>query len=137
VDIPPTLLDYMGEPPAWDMHGRSLREVLENPKRRWSHPVLQIQTGYKFGEDTYTLPDAPEDRQLLGVPWWISITDGKYKYIRNLVPGEIDELYDLRADPEELDNLAGKPAFEKIRASMREQMDAELRRTSGPLFEDL
>ena len=137
VDIAPTLLDYMGEPPAWDMHGRSLRQVLENPDLSWDHPVLQIQTAYKFGEDTYTLPEAPEDRELIGVPWWISITDGRYKYIRNLTPGEIDELYDLNADPEEVTNLAGKPAFDKVRNDMRAKMDAELRRTGGPLFEEL
>jgi arylsulfatase A-like enzyme len=137
VDIAPTLLDYMGEPPAWDMHGRSLRQVLENPDLSWDHPVLQIQTAYKFGEDTYTLPEAPEDRELIGVPWWISITEGRYKYIRNLTPGEIDELYDLNADPEEVTNLAGKPAFDKVRNDMRAKMDAELRRTGGPLFEEL
>lgn len=71
------------------------------------------------------------------MPWWVSITDGRYKYIRNLTPGEIDELYDIKADPEEVTNLAGQPAFDKVRKDMRAKMDAELRRTDGPLFEEL
>lgn len=44
IDIAPTQLDCMGEPPAWDMHGRSLRRVLENPDLSCDYPVLQIQT---------------------------------------------------------------------------------------------
>lgn len=59
VDIALTLLDYLGEPPARDMHGRSLRQVLENPGLSWDHPLLQIQTAYKFGEDASSLPGAP------------------------------------------------------------------------------
>ena len=35
----------------------------------------------------------------------ISRTD-RYKYIRNLLPGETEELYDMKNDPEELVNLA-------------------------------
>ena len=38
------------------------------------------------------------------------VAEGRYKYIRNLIKGEMEELYDLQRDPEELVNLALKPS---------------------------
>ena len=40
------------------------------------------------------------------VPWWVSLRTDRYKYIRNLLPGETEELYDMKKDPDELINLA-------------------------------
>jgi len=41
-----------------------------------------------------------------GAPWYVMLREGQYKYVRPLIPDDLEELYDLESDPEELDNLA-------------------------------
>ena len=71
------------------------------------------------------------------VPWWISLLDGRHKYIRTLVKGEVEELYDLDNDPQELVNLAMNPAYREKLERLRAAMIAELRRTDAGLVENL
>ena len=56
---------------------------------------------------------------------------GNYKYVRHLNANELEELYDLRKDPDELTNLAAKPEHQKILKSLRAASTAELRRTKA------
>jgi arylsulfatase A-like enzyme len=72
-----------------------------------------------------------------GVPWWILLRQGKYKYIRTLVADEIEELYDLEADPQELYNLAVEAKHRSLLKDYRERMVAELRRTDAKLLPNL
>lgn len=52
------------------------------------------------------------------------------KYVRPLV-SDLEELYDLRQDPEELDNLAVKPEHQATLRRLRAATIAELRRTKA------
>ncbi|MFA7004349.1 MAG: sulfatase/phosphatase domain-containing protein, partial [Verrucomicrobiia bacterium] len=107
LDLIPTLFALAGTPPPWPLHGHDLSPILKNPDAPWPHPVILEFFGHRFGDET--------DRALTGndglggVPWWLSLRQGRHKYIRTLVKNEIEELYDLEADPEELTNLALVP----------------------------
>jgi arylsulfatase A-like enzyme len=68
---------------------------------------------------------------------WIFLRKGKYKYIRTLIDNEIEELYDLEADPDELINLAFNPEHWDVLLSFREQMLKELKRTNAGMVENL
>jgi hypothetical protein len=48
-----------------------------------------------------------------------------------LVAGDLEELYDLNLDPEELDNLAVKPEQAERLRRLRAAAIAELRRTGA------
>ena len=72
-----------------------------------------------------------------GVPWYLLLTKGKYKYIRTLVEGEMEELYDLKNDPEELDNLALKPEFARTLSRFRKATLKELKRTDAGMLNNL
>ena len=56
------------------------------------------------------------------------LRDGRYKYVRPLIPDDLEELYDLREDPDELDNLAEKPEHVPRLKQLRTAAIAELRR---------
>lgn len=134
VDIVPTLLAIAGVDLPWPMHGHDLTPLLRDPNREWPHPVLLPQTHDFYGSSLTPLP--PEAmRWRKGLPWYIMIRRGQYKYIRYLVEGQTDELYDLSSDPEELCNLAAVDDFSQVKNRLMTEMMDELRRM-GPDFAD-
>lgn len=138
VDLPPTFFDYAGLPLPWRMHGHSLTPVLRNSQKKWKHPTLTVMTGQNYGSATDVIP--ADEEVLLAtakVPWWISLAEGDFKYIRTLVKGEVEELYDLKNDPEELVNLAFKPEYLNKLRRMRAATIAELRRTRAGMADNL
>ncbi len=137
VDLIPTFFRWAGLKLPWKMHGHDLTPLLENPKAKWDHPVLLTLTGRKYGKDTNKVPTNPKVRDLNGIPWWVFLVQGRYKYIRTLVKGEIEELYDLKNDPEELNNLALKIEYVDRVLQMRRSTIAELRRTNAGMVGNL
>ena len=137
VDLVPTFFAFAGLPLPWKVHGHDLSPLLKNPKAPWPHPVLMTLTGRKYGADTHRVPTDPKERDLSGVPWWISLTQGRYKYIRTLVENEMEELYDLQSDPEELTNLALNPEFSEKLVQYRQSLVSELRRTDAVMVDHL
>ncbi len=132
-DLIPTFFALAGIDLPWRMHGHDITPLLNDPARPWHHPVLLENTKYYYGADTRR-----EDRPgWNGVPWWIFLRQGKYKYIRTLVKDEIEELYDLEADPEELRNLALEPGYKSILADYRQRLIAELKRTKADMVDSL
>ena len=137
-DIPPTFFAFAGLPLPWKMHGHDLTPLLNNPSSQWPHPVLTALTGEKYGSDTDRIPTDPEVLyKTAKVPWWISLLNGRHKYIRTLVEGEVEELYDLENDPNELVNLALDPKHLKRLREMRAATLAELRRTDAGMVDHL
>jgi arylsulfatase A-like enzyme len=65
------------------------------------------------------------------VPWWVALRHGKMKYIRTLVENEIEELYDLDRDPDELTNLALRAENRATLERLRAMTIGELRRTEA------
>jgi arylsulfatase A-like enzyme len=119
------------------MHGHDLKPLLMEPEKKRDRSVMLAFTGRKYGSDTDSLPTDPDDLYLNGVPWWILMMDGRFKYIRALLDNELEELYDLKQDPDELHNLAVDPKFASKVKKMRKAMVAELKRTGAKLVNDL
>ena len=92
--------------------------------------------GDVFGLDTYPIA-TDEHLYHNGVARWIAIRYGKYKYIRTLVAGEMEEIYDLEADPQELTNLALRPEHKALLADLRAKCVAELKRTGAPFVDSM
>jgi arylsulfatase A-like enzyme len=134
VDFAPTFFRFVGFELPWKMHGRDLTPLFKNPDMPWKEPMLITHTGRTFGKDTN---DLSKMDILEGVPWWVALRDGKTKYIRTLVENEIEELYDLDKDPDELRNLALEPEHRAALARMRQMMIAELRRTDCGFVEGM
>jgi arylsulfatase A-like enzyme len=130
-DLVVTFFKAAGIAPPWKLHGRDLGPLLREPARAdWDHPTLMTFTGARYGSDTKQIPTG-KDAEYNGVPWWVMLRDGQYKYVRYLIAGETEEIYDLRADPEELRNLAGEASWQPLLKRLREKAIAELRRTEA------
>jgi len=85
IDLMPTILDFMGIPIPKNVQGRSI--------------LPYIMSDDKFKEEPLYCGS------LLYGTEKISIRQGNYKYIRSVVEGGKDELYDLRQDPAEAKNI--------------------------------
>ena len=135
LDLVPTIFRLAGTPPPWPMHGHDLSIILKKPDAPWPHPVMLEFFGHRFAEETDC--GLTGNNGLGGVPWWLSLREGHHKYIRTLVENEIEELYDLESDPEELTNLALKPEYRGILEDFRAKLLAELKRTNAGLVKNL
>jgi arylsulfatase A-like enzyme len=137
VDLPVTFFSLAGLGLPWRMDGRDLTPLLQDPGAEWDHPALMVSTCTSYGSDTDTIPEAGDPRLYWGpgVPWYVILAKGRYKYIRTLVEGETDELYDMVEDPDELHNLVGQGDFQEVVREYREMTLEELMRT-GARFAD-
>jgi arylsulfatase A-like enzyme len=129
VDFPPTFYAAAGLQPPWAMHGEEFLSFAKKPEEAYSFTKLFTNTGQKFGSDTHTIPKEFPKKEQSGVPWWVAVRSGNYKYIRTLVAAEVEELYDLKADPEELTNLAYDPKHRDTVTRLRKALEDELKRT--------
>ena len=141
-DLVPTFFHFAGIELPWKMHGQNLTPLLHDPGSDWPHPVLMVMTGDDYGSDTdviptdaslYATPQIPDG----DIPWWISLRQGRYKYIQTLVENEIEELYDLENDPEELTNLALDVNHRATLLRFRQATRDELRRTGAAMADRL
>ena len=71
------------------------------------------------------------ERNFPQTPTLFALRRDRYKYIHYHGVWDIDELFDLKADPLEMDNLAGKPEFTAIAKEMSDRMFAILEETNG------
>ncbi len=136
VDLVPTIFRFAGIELPWEMHGHDLSPLLADPQADWPHPVLLPFTGRRYGSDTDVIPTG-EDLYLAEIPWYVMLRQDKYKYVRALIANELEELYDLQADPDELNNLATSPQHRTTLHEFRTNAVAELRRTGAGFVDQL
>jgi len=108
------------------------------PGTSWNAATNRISfTSDKFGADCDRVPPPPGNRHKAGIPWYLMLVEGRFKYIRTLEANEPEELYDLQADPEELHNLASDPAQAARLKKLGAAAIAELERTGAKMVHSL
>jgi len=121
VDFAPTFLDYAGVAIPGDMQGKSLRPLLEGePPSEWRTSMY-----YRYYEELGA-PLASNVQQHWGV------RNDRYKliYFNKLKEWE---LFDLQADPDELNNVYNDPAYAAVVSELKEEIicqQAELEDTN-------
>jgi arylsulfatase A-like enzyme len=116
IDAPVTLLDLAGIPSPATMQGRSFVPLA----RGRAAPDWRKDWLYEY----YEYPGFEDVRPHRGV------RTERYKYIHFFIEPQEYELYDLQTDPNEDDNLYGKPGYEELTARLRTRLE-ELRRDTG------
>ena len=108
IDYAPTFLELAGAPVPEDIQGRSLLPLL-----RGGHPEDWRESIY------YHFYEYPAEHM---VKRHYGVRDERWKLIHFYDDIDVWELYDLEADPRELHNLFGNPAY----AAEQERMMKEL-----------
>jgi len=116
LDFPATFLDWAGAPVPEHYQGRSLR------------PIIAGEVPADWRTETFHEHFAVRNR----IPAWEGLRSDRFKYARYF-DHELEFLYDLQNDPDELVNLAADPAHAATLRAMRERTAAVVAELGGPL----
>ena len=131
-DLVMTFHKFAGIEPAWPMHGHDITPLLKDPAAPWPHAAFYEFAGEHYGRDVAkVVNDSPAKAVYHDVPWYVVARDDHWKLIHYLEAGQIEELYDLQNDPEELVNVAGKAENKPVIERMRALLKTELKRTDA------
>ncbi len=116
VDLPPTILDAAGLPIPETMEGRSILPLVQRTATDWPDDLFVQISEAQVGRALRTkrwkyCVDAP------GMSGWEA--SGADRYAEQY-------LYDLEADPFELDNLIGNDAFRDVADDLRKRLVARM-----------
>ena len=107
IDYGPTFLDLAGIEVPEEMHGESFLPLLKGEKTDWRDALY-----YHF----YEYPAEHAVKRHYGV------RDNRYKLIHFYNDIDSWELYDLKNDPNELNNIYGQPGTERITKRMMKKL---------------
>jgi N-acetylglucosamine-6-sulfatase len=119
IDLPPTLLELAGVAGEHPVDGRSLAPLL----RGESPPDWRTSFLIEYFSDTVF----PRVRNM----GYQAVRTEQYKLIRYTELDGMDELYDLRADPYELENVIDQPALQGTLRALQGEL-ARLEATAAP-----
>jgi N-acetylglucosamine-6-sulfatase len=117
LDLAPTLLELAGLVPGSGIQGRSFVPVLAGRATGWRSSFLV---------EYYTDTVFPRVRNM----GYVAVRTERHKLIHYLELKDMDELYDLEADPFEQRNLIADPAAAAALAAMRTEL-ANLLKATG------
>ena len=116
IDIAPTILEAAGLRAPNHMDGRSFLALAQGKQVTWRDHLL-----YEYYWE-WAFPHTPTIYALRG---------DRYKYIHYYGLWDINELYDIQADPRETRNLISSPEHEQVVRKLRAQMFELLESTQG------
>lgn len=116
IDIAPSILELAGVPKAAQMQGESWLPLLSGTDIRWRDRIF-----YEYYWEN-AFPQTPTQ---------FAVRTPKYKFIRSQGVWDINQLYDLEADPYEMNNLIGDAAYQSIAAELNRSLWSWLENTDG------
>lgn len=119
IDLAPTLLELAGVAPPVTMQGRSLLPVLEGRQQEWRKSFLI---------EYYTDRVFPRISQM----GYKAVRNERWKYIHYLELDGMDELYDLKRDPYELNNVIKQPYARPALTKLQQDLEHLLQQTGAP-----
>ena len=117
LDLPATFLDWAGIAVPQRYQGRSLR------------PIVANETPDDWRRETFHEHFAVRHR----IPAFEGLRNDRFKYVRYFDHENHEFLHDLKADPDELVNLASVPEYETTLVAMRNRTTERVAEYGGPL----
>lgn len=115
VDLAPTILDFARAKPGRKEDGMSLVPIMQR-KRDFPGRAMDLET--------YFTPDTTEDPEDPPLNYQGVRTD---RYLYDDYGSGEQELYDLRADPFELQNQAGNPIYAPVQSALQRLLSSDAR----------
>jgi uncharacterized sulfatase len=119
IDIVPTILEAFGLPHPKALEGQSMLPTFRNPGQRPHEAVFMEFGRYEVDHDGFG-----------GFQPIRAACDGRYKLVINLLTS--DELYDLQADPQEMDNLIASASHAAARDGLHDKLLDWMNKTRDP-----
>jgi arylsulfatase A-like enzyme len=115
IDLAPTILDLAQAEAGRVVDGQSLLPLAREPSRDSGRPLLHETGGprFAFGPEQ----DAAGAPTVEPVPNYRAVRTSRWLYVQ-YASGE-RELYDVRADPEQLHSLHADPRYQEVLAALR------------------
>lgn len=117
VDLAPSFLELAGLKKPEQMQGYSFIDVLKGKPQGWQRDKVFYEY---YWESAF--PQTPTT---------FAIRTSQYKYIFYHGVWDINELYDLQADPYEMNNLVRNPAFREIGLQLKKELFEWINKTGG------
>jgi len=118
VDVLPTILDGLGLPiPSHRVEGRSLMPLLRGETPPW-RDFVYAELDYSFRQARLLCGKTVQQARAF------SIRNERWRYVHWLA--EREQLFDLAADPQEMQDLGADAGHAAVRAGLREQLLAFL-----------
>ncbi|HEY3386578.1 MAG TPA: sulfatase-like hydrolase/transferase, partial [Saprospiraceae bacterium] len=124
IDIAPMILEMANAKKVEDMDGESFTSLLHGESKPWRDTIY-----YEYFWE----------RAFPQTPTIFAVRTSQYKFIRNHGIWDINELYDLQADPNEMNNLIRSPKHQDMVKIFDESLFRWLENTGGmsmPLRKD-
>lgn len=137
-DIIQTLHEISGLKALETMDGMSLLPLLKTPGTKLPRPAMlmsNVRTSFsasipKGARSIQKKVDAGA-KGYEGMPMYMMIIAGKYKYVKHLLKDTVEEIYDLEADPNESRNLALSIEYKEELERLRKLCVEEFRKTQS------
>jgi arylsulfatase A-like enzyme len=130
VDFAPTILDAAGVRTDRPLDGRSMLDVARNGDRGWTRPIFTETGPIQLSVEIFTAGDLLQRRHgPSALRFSQGVRTGRYLYVEHASRDK--ELYDLRQDPQQLDNRIDLPRYRTVRRTLARELD-RLRECDGP-----
>ena len=107
IDVPPTILDLAGLQPPKTWQGKSLMPLIAGKTNSLERDTVLIEHIWEFEH----------------IPPSEGVRTKEWKYFRYVNDKSIEELYNLKKDPQEIDNLAGDKKYASKLKALRQKTD--------------
>jgi arylsulfatase A-like enzyme len=116
IDVPATIADLAGAevPKSW--HGKSLMPVVRGKEKSIGRDTILIEHLWEFEN----------------IPPSEGVRTNEWKYLRYVNDKSLEELYNLKDDPKETNNLAGNTKYQKVLMEFRAKNDQLAEKFSDP-----
>lgn len=116
IDIPATILDMAGLNQPKNYHGKSLLPIVSGKRKTINRDTVLIEHLWEF----------------VSIPPSEGVRTNDWKYFRYVNDKSWEELYDLKNDPQEINNLVKNNKYSKVLNKLRQETAAQIQKVQDP-----